>query len=88
MALETINIKDVKAHVSTLVKLLRKKQGISRNELAERLDLSRITIQNLESGKNVTVDTLCKVLQHFDLLEKFDRFLQEESSNNSYDSLY
>ena len=45
-----LKIKDVKSEIGQLVKSLRKKQKLSQQELAEQLDLSRITIQNLESA--------------------------------------
>lgn len=88
MSLETVTIKDVKMVIAELTRTLRKQQSLSRSDLAEQLKLSRITLQNLETGQNVTVDTLLKVLQHFDLLEKFDDLLKNEITNHSYKSLY
>jgi transcriptional regulator with XRE-family HTH domain len=58
-------------------------------ELAERLELSRITIQNLESGKNFTIDTLLKVLQYFDKLAALNDFVKgKRSENEEVESLY
>jgi transcriptional regulator with XRE-family HTH domain len=88
MLFEILTIKNVKTDLGKLTKVLRKKQKLSQDELADLLNMSRITIQNLESGKNVTTDTLLKVFQHFDVLEKFNHFMQEEIKNNSYKSLY
>jgi transcriptional regulator with XRE-family HTH domain len=88
MLFETLKIKDVKTELGKWVKMLRKKQNLSQDQLADLLNMSRITIQNLEAGKNITIDTLLKVLQHFDALEKFNEFVQEEIKNNSYKSLY
>lgn len=88
MLFETLTIKDTKTKAGKLVKLLRKKDNVSQDQLAEMLDLSRITIQNLESGKNITLDTLLKVFQHFDVLEKFDHLIDDEIKNRSYRSLY
>ena len=88
MLFETIKIKDVKTDLGKWVRMVRKKQNLSQDELADLLNMSRITIQNLESGKNTTTDTLLKVFQHFDILEKFNHFVQEEIKNNSYKSLY
>jgi transcriptional regulator with XRE-family HTH domain len=88
MLFEILTIKDVKTDLGKLTKVLRKKQKLSQDELADLLNMSRITIQNLESGKNVTTDTLLKVFQHFDVLEKFNHFVLEEIKNNSYKSLY
>lgn len=88
MLLETLKIKDIKTDLGKLTKVLRKKHKISQDELADLLNMSRMTIRNLESGKNVTTDTLLKVFQQFDVLEKFNHFVQEEIKNNSYKSLY
>ena len=75
---ESVKIKDVKLQIGQLIKVLRKKNKLSQEELAQLLDLSRITIQNLESGKNFTIDTLLKVTQHFDLLDALHQQLNEQ----------
>jgi len=67
--ISSLEIIDVKEHLGQLVRTLRKSNSLSQNELADLLDLSRITIQNLESGNNFTIDTFLKVMRHFDLLE-------------------
>lgn len=86
---EAVKIKDVKLSFGQSIKTLRKKNKISQEELANQLDLSRITIQNLESGKNFTIDTLLKVLQHFDLLKDLNTtILNYQRDNESVQSLY
>ena len=85
---EILKIKDVQLKLGSWAKTARKNQHLSQDQLAETLALSRITIQNLESGKNTTLDTLLKVMQHFDVLEKFDAFLQNEIDNHQYKSMY
>ncbi len=65
---DTVEIKDVKNELGILVKALRKQRGLSQTQLANSLDVSRTTIQNLELGKNFTVDTILKVLKEMDLL--------------------
>jgi len=65
---KTIEIKDIKIEMGLLVKAIRKQRGITQVELANSLDVSRTTIQNLERGKNYTVDTILKVLKELDLL--------------------
>jgi len=85
----TANIKETKLQFGKLVKALRKRESISQTELAELLDLSRITIQNLESGKNFTIDTLLKVAQHFNLLDNLNELLtQQISDSKKIDSMY
>ncbi len=84
-----IKIKDVKQEIGLLVKSFRKNGKITQQELAEKLDVSRLTIQNLESGKNFTIDTLLKVLQHFDQLDAINSLLidkrtEQENSTSLY----
>ena len=89
MFVNSIKIKDVKSEIGLLVKSFRKLENISQQELAEKLGLSRITIQNLESGKNFTIDTLLKVVQHFDLLATLnDLLVEKRKANDSLKSLY
>ena len=83
-----VNIVDVKIRFGTLVKTLRKKQGLTQEQLGNKLNLSRITIQNLESGKNATMDTMLIVMQYLDLLANFNDMLHTEITNSSYPSLY
>lgn len=65
---DTVEIKDVKNELGALVKALRKQRGLSQIQLASSLNVSRTTIQNLELGKNFTVDTFLKVIKEMDLL--------------------
>lgn len=89
MFIKNIKIKDIKLEIGQLVKSFRKRDKISQEELAEKLNLSRITIQNLEAGKNFTIDTLLKVLQHFDLLNSIDEMLKDKRNDNeNTESLY
>lgn len=88
MLIEPLSVKDVKINIAELVKMLRKKQGLSQEELAEKLNLSRITISNLELSKNTTLDTLLKVFQYLEILETFNAYVSEEIKNNQYNSLY
>ena len=89
MFVNSIKIKDIKLEIGQLIKSYRKKNEVSQQRLAEKLDLSRITIQNLESGKNFTIDTLLKVLQHFELLKSLNELLMEKrSENENLESLY
>ena len=84
-----LKIKDVKSEIGLLVKSYRKEQKLSQQELAELLELSRITIQNLESGKNFTIDTLLKVFNHFGLLVGLNQFLiVKRNEKEEFTSLY
>lgn len=68
----SVEIKDVKTEIGLLVKAIRKQRGLSQGQLAKSLDVSRTTIQNLELGKNFTVDTILKVLKEVDMLAQLN----------------
>ena len=85
---DPIKITDVKNQLVELTLSLRSKHGLSQEQLADKIGVSRITIQNLESAKNVTLDTLLKVLHYFDLLEKLHLFLKNETDSSTIPSLY
>jgi transcriptional regulator with XRE-family HTH domain len=85
---DNVTVKDVKIQVGLLVKTLRNRDSLTQEQLAEKLSLSRVTIQNLESGQNPTMDTLLKVLQYFDLLGSFNSYIDTEIQNNNQQSLY
>ena len=78
---DTIEIKDVKRELGFLVKALRKQRGLSQIQLAKSLNISRTTIQNLELGKNFTVDTILKVLKQMDLLSQLNSEILEAKSH-------
>jgi len=89
MIFETLKIKDLKIGIGKLVKMLRKQNNLTQNDLAKALDLSRLTIQNLEAGKNYTIDTLLKILQHFDLIHSLnEEITQYMAANENIKSLY
>ena len=79
MEFQETTIKDIKIQIGQYVRQKRKQSGITQDELGTMLGLSRITIQNLESGKNFTIDTLLKILQHFGLLTELNAHLKQAS---------
>lgn len=68
------------AKVIEMVKLkeLREKKGWSQEDLAKHSQVSRVTISNLETGKqqNITSDTLMKLSSALE--EPLDAFLLPE----------
>jgi transcriptional regulator with XRE-family HTH domain len=89
MFFENIKIQDVKQEIGAMVRAVRKKEKITQQELAEKLALSRITIQHLEAGRNFTIDTLLKVLEHFEMMDSLYRFfVQQHEEIDNVDSLY
>ncbi|MBE9599906.1 helix-turn-helix transcriptional regulator [Pedobacter sp. MC2016-24] len=85
---EQVTIKDVKLEIGQLIKSTRKKHGLNQNEFASQLNISRITVSNLELGKNTTLDTLLKAFLYFDLLNSFHEYFQELIRANQQKSLY
>lgn len=84
-----IEIKEVKIEVGRLMKTVRKHRKLTQSEVAEQLGVSRNTIQNLESGKNFTINTLFKILKEFDLLDKLHKeILSERKAIEETKSLY
>jgi len=80
---------DVKNELGALVKALRKQRGLSQAQLAESLNVSRTTIQNLELGRNFTVDTFLKVMKEMDLLAQVQGEVIQAKSHVIYSkSLY
>ena len=85
----TVEIRDVKNELGALVKALRKQRGLSQAQLAESLNVSRTTIQNLELGRNFTVDTFLKVMKEMDLLAQVQGEVIQAKSHVIYSkSLY
>lgn len=84
-----ITIKDIQKALGEWCKLLRKREKLTQQELAKELDISPITISKLENGENATLETILKVLQYFDELNSFNRFIQTKIENlNDTKSLY
>jgi transcriptional regulator with XRE-family HTH domain len=81
-------IRDVKLKIGEWSKLQRQKYELSQDDLAQVLDMSRLTIRKLEEGKNVTLDTLLKVVNHFDMLGDVYKIIDTNISDNNINSLY
>ena len=86
--LEVITIKDVKVKIGEACKALRKSNDLSREDLAEVLDVSSTTIQNIEKGKNATLDNVLKVANHFGLLQSITKEIDKTITNQNDISLY
>lgn len=78
MNFSTVQVSDVKIEMGALVKKMRAHQRLTQEELAKKLNLSRITIQNIERGKNFTIDTFLLVLQYFEEMSWFHESIQSK----------
>lgn len=54
----------------------RDKEGITQEALAERINISRLTVINIEKGKGSNSINVLKILQYFDLLHDLDVSLE------------
>ncbi|OBX24541.1 DNA-binding XRE family transcriptional regulator [Gelidibacter algens] len=86
--LEITTIKDVKVKIGEACKALRKSNDLSREDLAEVLDVSSTTIQNIENGKNATLDNILKVANHFGLLQSITKEIDKVIIDQNDISLY
>lgn len=85
---DSIKISDVKLLMGAWCKSMRRRKRLSQEELAANLNLSRITIYNLESGKNATIETFLKVVNHFQELEELFKYMKEKAAEKEVKSLY
>ncbi len=86
--LSVVTIKDIKIAIGSSCKSYRKAHNLSREELAEVLDISRATIQNIENGKNATLDNILKIANHFGLLPSISNQIDKATTNQDNISLY
>ena len=86
--LEITTIKYVKVKIGGACKSLRKSNDLSREDLAEVLDVSSTTIQNIENGKNATLDNVLKVANHFGLLQSIANQIDKVTLNKNDITLY
>ncbi len=70
-----VSIREAQSNIGAWCRLLRKSAGLSQQELADQLAMSRITISKLENGENFKIETLLKVMQHFDQIKAFNEYI-------------
>lgn len=86
--IELVTIKQTKEELGKWCKVQRDRFGLTQQDLADILGISRYTIQKFESGKNSTIDTILKIAHHFDDLDKFYSGLKSYNDQNTNSSLY
>jgi hypothetical protein len=89
MNFSNIRVSDVKINIGTLIKKMRANRKLTQEELAKQLNLSRITIQNIERGNNFTIDTYLLIIQYFDEIESFNEYIKSKVDDyNEIKSIY
>ena len=48
-------------------KVLRQKEGIKQEELAEKIDMEKRVISRFENGNTVSIETILKLCEYFDV---------------------
>ncbi|MHA6727053.1 helix-turn-helix transcriptional regulator [Chryseobacterium sp. A301] len=81
--LDSITIKEMKTNIGSWCRMMRKAERLTKQELAQELELSRFTIANLENGENPTLETLLKILQYFDEMKGLNQFVENKMENLS-----
>lgn len=85
----TPKVSDVKKEMGHLIKKMRASRRLTQAELAAALNLSRITIQNIERGNNFTMDTFLLILQYFNEMESFSDYIRSKTDDyNQMKSIY
>ena len=89
MDFSNVRVSDVKINIGTLIKKMRANKKLTQGELAKQLNLSRITIQNIERGNNFTIDTYLLIFQYFDEIESFNEYIKSKVDDyNEIKSIY
>ena len=85
----TLLVSDVKADMGKLIKKMRTNRNLTQEELARQLNLSRITIQHIEQGKNFTIEVYLLALQYFDEMASLSMFIKTKlDEQQSIKSIY
>jgi len=89
MNFSNTRVSDVKINIGTLIKKMRANRKLTQEDLAKQLNLSRITIQNIERGNNFTIDTYLLIFQYFDEIESFNEYIKSKVDDyNEIKSIY
>lgn len=67
-----ITITTVIHKIGQIIESYRIKEGLTQAELAKRINVSRLTIINIEKGKGSNTLNILKLLKYFDLLHDLD----------------
>ena len=88
MVIDIYTVKEIKDKIGLVCQQQRKTNDLSRDELAEALGISATTVQNIENGKNATLDNVLKIGNHFGLLTNIFNSLDGFTETDDHPSLY
>ncbi len=69
-----VMISDVLQKVGVIIQYHRKKESLTQQELALRINASRPTISSIENGKGKNLIAVFKLFKYFNLLEELSSF--------------
>ncbi|MBI1289086.1 MAG: helix-turn-helix domain-containing protein [Flavobacteriales bacterium] len=67
---------DLLAELGKRISQFRKNAGMSQQDLADRVGVSRVNISEIERGANTTVSTLLRILKVFNRLDALEEVLR------------
>ena len=67
-----ITVNAVINKIGRVIELYRDKENLTQAELGKRINVSRLTIINIEKGKGSNTLNILKILKYFDLLHDLD----------------
>ena len=88
MVINIHTIKEVKERIGLVCQQHRKANDLSREDLSKALNISATTIQNIENGKNATLDNILKIANHFGLLTSIYNTIDDSVETENNGSLY
>lgn len=59
------------------LKVMRKALGLSQQEVAHKTGINRMTVSNIETGKNISYDSLIRLLKAYGVLSRLDDLLEK-----------
>lgn len=84
----TKNTTDVLEEIASKHKQLRKKQGLSQQELANRSGVSLGSLKRFETTGQISFESLLKLAQILNCLENFDALFKPIDSTEDIEKLF
>lgn len=67
---------DLLREIGTRIKTMRKSSGMSQQELADQVGLSRVSISEIERGGNTSLSSFVRILKTFGLINELNSLLE------------
>lgn len=80
-----LTISEVLEKIGLLIERHRNSMKLTQSDLGDRINVSRLTILNIEKGKGSNILTVLKLLKYFDLLQDLNAtldFMMEKAEDD------